>query len=218
MHRLLKILLFIVLLPYGLSVPYQFIHPPSTLMLYDLLRLDLPERDWVPLSKISPNLKRAVVTAEDSAFCSHWGFDFKQMGKSIERAERSDRAVRATSTITQQLAKNLFLWHGRSWLRKLLEIPLTLWLELTWSKPRILETYLNIAEWDEGIYGAEAAARFHFGTSAASLNTVQAALLATSLPNPIQRSASRPGSTQTAMAAQLVGRMHFNGADISCIH
>ena len=217
MRKFLKIVLFFLLLPYGLAILYLAVPPPSTLMIAGLLTGQKVERDWVPMSRISRNLKAAVITSEDSAFCSHWGFDFKQIGKSISKAHRNDDPVRATSTITQQLAKNLFLWHGRSWIRKLLEIPLTFWIELTWSKARILEVYLNIAEWGEGVYGAEAAARHHFGTSAANLSIAQSVRLATSLPNPIERNAASPGPAQSVMAAMLAKRVYSAGADLSCI-
>ncbi|MDX2073271.1 MAG: monofunctional biosynthetic peptidoglycan transglycosylase [Alphaproteobacteria bacterium] len=217
-HPLIRLVILLLLLPYMLSVPYQFMRPPSTLMLYDLLQFKIPRRQWVPLSRISPNLKAAVVASEDGAFCEHWGLDFDQMERSFSRAQRNNRAIKATSTISQQLAKNLFLWHGRSWIRKGLEIPLTLWLELTWSKENILEAYLNIAEWGDGVYGAEAAAKFHFGTTAAALSAAQAAYLATSLPNPHERNAARPGPAQRAMASTIMMRMRYHGPDLSCIH
>lgn len=216
-HKILKLLLIFLLAPYVLSIPYQLIHPPSTLMLYDIVRFRLPERDWVPLSAMSPALVSAVVTSEDAAFCDHWGIDFRQMGKSIERAEASNKPVKATSTISQQLAKNLFLWQGRSWTRKILELPLTFWLELTWSKRRILETYLNIVEWDEGVYGAQSAALHYFGVPASKISYGQAALLATTLPNPGNRNAARPGPAQLGMALQLGGRMAHGGPDLSCV-
>lgn len=217
-HPLVKTLLFLLLLPYALSLPYGFIHPPSTLMLAGWITGEKVERNWVPLDKIAPSLKAAVIASEDSAFCDHYGFDFRQIEKSIEKAQNHNQPVRATSTITQQVAKNLFLWHGRSWIRKALEVPLTFWLELVWSKKRVLEVYLNIAEWGDGVYGAEAAARAHFYTSAQNLSFWQSSLLATSLPNPIDRSASRPGTTQSILAAQLLVRAQRHGPDLSCIY
>lgn len=218
LRPLLKWLLIFLLAPYAVAFIYLFIYPPSTLMLLGWLTFSKVEREWVPIERISPVLIAAVVASEDDAFCSHWGVDFRQLTKSIRHAKTNDKPVRATSTITQQLAKNLFLWHGRSWLRKFLEIPLTFWLELTWSKKDILETYLNIAEWGEGVYGAEAAAQFHFGTSANALSYMQAALLATSLPNPTQRRAARPGPAQANLAAQLVARLQHNGPDMVCVN
>jgi len=221
-HPVLKtsllIVLLIILVPYILSGVYQVIRPPSTLMLKGWATGANVEREWVPLSEISPYLIRAVVIAEDDKFCEHWGFDWKQLGKSIEKARARKKEIRATSTISQQLAKNLFLWHGRSWARKLVEAPLTLWLEMTWDKKRILETYLNIVEWGDGVYGAEAAARHHFKTSAAKLTMLQASLLATSLPNPIQRDASGAGPAQTLHARNIVLRLLSGDGDIACVN
>jgi monofunctional biosynthetic peptidoglycan transglycosylase len=207
----------LLFLPYALALIYPFMRPPSTLMLADWVSFHKVERQWVPLKSISPQLITAVVTAEDGAFCEHWGIDFRQMEKSIEKAQARNKPVKATSTITQQLAKNLFLWQGRSWMRKALEVPLTLWLELTWRKAWILEAYLNVAEWGEGVYGIEAAARHYYGTSAASLSSTQAALLAKTLPNPHERNPIHPGPAQAMMAGQLVFRMEHSAPDLSCI-
>jgi monofunctional glycosyltransferase len=214
--QLLKIVAFIVLLPYALAIPYLLIPPPSTLMITDLLSLRMPHRDWVSIEKISPHLIKAVVASEDGAFCDHWGFDFTQIEKTIDKAIDGKRHGGA-STITMQTAKNLFLWTDRSWLRKALEAPLTLWLELIWSKRRILEVYLNVAEWGPGIYGAESAARHHFGVSARHLSLWQSALLAASLPDPLDRRAGHPGPGQIAGAATIARRALHNGPDLYCI-
>ncbi len=139
---------------------------------------------WVPYERISPHLKRAVVAAEDAKFVDHLGFDWQAISKAIEKNERKGRVVSGASTISQQLAKNLFLSGERSWLRKGQEAAITWMLESSLSKRRILELYLNFAEWGEGVFGAEAAARYHFGHSAASLNAAQAAFLAAILPSP----------------------------------
>ena len=216
-YKLLKTLIFLLFLPYGLALIYLLVPPPSTLMLADWARFRRVERYWQPIDAMSPNLVNAVLTSEDSAFCSHYGVDFRQLEKSIQKAERRNKPVAATSTISQQLAKNLFLWPGRSWIRKALELPLTFWIELTWSKKRILEVYLNVAEWGDGIYGAEAASRHYFRTSAVNLNASQAALLATSLPNPRERNAARPGSAQTLLSRNVVLRMFAATPDMRCI-
>ena len=216
-QKIILALLLFLLLPYGLALIYPFMRPPSTLMLADIATFHLPKRQWVPLDRISPQLITAVVTAEDGAFCEHFGIDFKQVGKSIEKAQARGRAPKGASTITQQLVKNLFLWQGRSWLRKALEVPLTFWLELTWRKTWILEAYLNVAEWDDGVYGIETASRHYYGISAASLSAKQAALLATTLPNPYERNPVRPGPAQAMMAGQLAFRMQHNAPDLSCI-
>ena len=139
---------------------------------------------WVPYSRISEHLKRAVVAAEDAKFLDHEGFDWEAIQKAIEKNERRGRVVAGASTITQQLAKNLFLSGSRSWLRKGQEAVITWMMERTMSKRRILELYLNVAEWGDGIFGAEAAARYHFGIPAAALGPEQSAWLAAILPSP----------------------------------
>lgn len=215
-YRLFRWLLILLLAPYALALIYIVIPPPSTLMLADLATFTLPKRSWVSLDKISPNLIKAVLVSEDSAFCDHYGFDFNAIEKSVDKAIDGKRYGGA-STITQQTAKNLFLWHDRSWLRKMLEAPLTAWLEITMSKRRIMEIYLNIAEWGPGIYGAEAAAKYHFGASAGNLSLAQSALLASALPNPIRRSASKPSTGQFVSASVIVRRVLTHGADMSCL-
>jgi monofunctional glycosyltransferase len=139
---------------------------------------------WVPYARISPELKRAVVAAEDARFLDHEGFDWEAIQKAFEKNERRGRVVAGASTISQQLAKNLFLSGERSWLRKAQEAVITAMLEHAMDKRRILELYLNFAEWGDGVFGAEAAARFHFGVSASRLDEAQAAWLAAILPSP----------------------------------
>lgn len=139
---------------------------------------------WVPYERVSPQLKRAVVAAEDAKFVGHEGFDWQAISKAIEKNERQGRVVSGASTISQQLAKNLFLSGERSWLRKGQEAVITWMLEATLGKRRILELYLNFAEWGEGVFGAQAAARYHFGIDAAALSAPQAAFLAAILPSP----------------------------------
>ena len=213
----IRIFLAWLLLPYALSLIYLVVPPASTLMMAGWLTGKHVERHWIPLSQMPYSFVSAVLTSEDSAFCSHWGLDVSQMQRSLKRASANDKPVRATSTITQQTVKNLFFWPGRSWVRKILEIPLSFWLEVVWSKERILETYLNIAQWGDGVFGVEAAARRHFGISTRALSPYQSALLATSLPNPVQRNAGNPGAGQKALTAQLLGRMSKASADASCL-
>ena len=158
--RPLRLVLFFVvgllLLPYGLTVLYSVVNPVSTVMLWRSLTGQRVEHQYVPLERISPALPLAVLVAEDGRFCSHHGVDFTEINNAIEGAEGLDD-LRGGSTITQQLAKNLFLWPGRSFIRKGLEFPLALWIDLVLSKRRVLEIYLNIAEWGpDGEFGAEA--------------------------------------------------------------
>lgn len=163
-------------------------------------------REWRDLSQISPQLQLAVIAAEDQRFPEHSGFDFKQIRKALDEAENGGRS-RGASTISQQVAKNLFLWPGQSWVRKGIEAWLTMLIEWTWPKHRILEMHLNIAEFGRGIYGAEAAAQAYFSKSAARLNKQEAARLAAVLPNPIRYSATKPGPYVQRRQRQIEGQM-----------
>lgn len=151
------------------------------------------QRSWRPWEELPDDLKVAVIAAEDQKFAEHWGFDLVAIRAALAHNERGG-SVRGASTLSQQVAKNLFLWSGRSWLRKGLEAWFTLLIETLWPKQRILEVYLNSAEWGDGVFGAEAAARHHFGKGAPYLSRQQASLLAAVLPNPREWSAGRPGS------------------------
>ena len=167
---------------------------------------------WRAIQNISPNLMLAVVASEDQRFPLHNGFDFK----SIEKAYRSNlhgRKVRGASTISQQLAKNLFLWSGRSYLRKGLEAWYTMWIELLWSKRRILEVYVNVVEFSDGVYGAEAAAQRLFRTSAKNLSTAQASRLAAVLPNPKVYDAKNPGPYVQRRAHSIERQMRALGGN-----
>lgn len=167
---------------------YAVLPPPTTAYIWsESRRLGGVEREWIALEDISINLQRAAVAAEDANFCGHWGFDMAAIRAAIDAGAR-----RGGSTISQQTVKNTFLWHGRSWIRKALEAAITPVMELIWPKRRILEMYLNVAEFGEGVFGAEAAARHHFGVAASELSLRQASLLAAVLPNPQERIASAP--------------------------
>src|SRR5882762_1531374 len=193
-RNLLLILLAVLLLPYLLSPFYRVGHPVSTLMAWRWLTGAPVSRQWIDFVAISPLLPRSVVASEDAKFCSHHGIDWNALRDVIDDAEDGEVA-RGGSTITQQVAKNLFLWPGRSVVRKALEFPLALWIDLVLGKRRVMEIYLNIAEWGpDGEFGAEAGARHAFGRSARDLSTREAALLAAILPNPRRRSADWAGS------------------------
>jgi len=167
---------------------YAILPPPTTpYILSEGLKNGSIRRTWVSVDDMAPVLLRSVVAAEDANFCLHWGFDMRQL-----RAAIADGGNRGASTLTQQTVKNVWLWHGRSWPRKALEATFTPIAELFWSKRRILEIYLNMAEFDTGVFGAEAAAQHHFGRRAADLTAIQAALLAAVLPNPKERQAVNP--------------------------
>jgi monofunctional glycosyltransferase len=189
---LAAILVGVVLLPYLIAPLYRFVEPDSTTMLWRRLTRARVERTFVPIGRIAPTLPLAVIIAEDGTFCRNRGIDLAAMREAMEEADDLGEA-RGGSTITQQTAKNLFLWQGRSFVRKALEIPLALWLNLVLPKRRVLEIYLNVAEWGpDGEFGAEAASRFAFGKSARNLTAREAAELAAILPNPVRRSARTP--------------------------
>jgi monofunctional biosynthetic peptidoglycan transglycosylase len=217
LRTVLLVLLVLVLLPYALTPLYAVVDPPSTPMLWRRLTGERVEQTWVPLSRISPHLRLAVIVAEDGRFCSHYGIDLAEIQDAIQDAENLDD-LRGGSTITQQVAKNLFLWQGRSFVRKALEAPLALWIDLVLSKRRILEIYLNVAELGpQGEFGAEAGARRAFGRPAQDLTAYQAALLAASLPNPVTRNASRPGPGLRRLAGLYVGRMARSSWAAACV-
>lgn len=180
-------------------IAYAFLPVPTTAhMIGETRRLGDVRYDWVGMDEISVHLQRAAVAAEDANFCLHWGFDMDAIRDAI-----ADGASRGGSTISQQTVKNAFLWHGRSWLRKAMEAAITPVAELIWPKRRMLEVYLNIAEFGPGIFGAKAAARHHFDTAAADLTPRQAALLAAVLPNPRNRDASAPSDALNRRAASI---------------
>ena len=180
-------------LPLALVAAYRFVPPPVTiLMIQRSLEGKGFSRTWRPLDQMSPALIRSVIAAEDAGFCRHKGFDFEAMQEAWAHNETSDR-VRGGSTISQQTAKNVFLWPQRSYVRKGLEAGFTVLIEVGWGKRRILEVYLNTIEWGPGIYGAEAAARRNFGVGADRLTPAQAARLAAILPSPLKWRAAKPG-------------------------
>ncbi|MCR6628921.1 MAG: monofunctional biosynthetic peptidoglycan transglycosylase [Magnetospirillum sp.] len=191
----------LVALPLALTLLFRIVPPPVTpLMVIRLAEGYRLDKDWRPLERISPHLRRAVIAAEDAKFCSHWGFDWDAIDNAIERYEEGGKVLGA-STISMQTAKNLFLWPGRLFIRKGLESYLTLYLEALWPKERILEVYLNVAELGPGIYGAQAASRRYFGKDAADLTAREAALLAAVLPDPLDRSPARPSAYVARRAA-----------------
>jgi monofunctional biosynthetic peptidoglycan transglycosylase len=180
-----RILLALVLLVLGLVVLLRFANPPITwLMASERMRLGSIEREWVPLERMSPHLALSAVAAEDANFCTHSGFDLDGIREALADTSR----LRGGSTISQQVAKNVFLWPERSWARKGLEAGFTLLIEAVWGKRRIVEVYLNVAEFDEGVFGVEAAARRYFGTGAEAVTPMQAARLMAVLPDPKRRS------------------------------
>jgi monofunctional glycosyltransferase len=209
--------LIVFLLPYLITPLYAVINPVSTVMLWRHLSGQRVERQYVPISRISPALPLTVIIAEDGRFCSHHGVDLTEIREALAESDDIDE-VRGGSTITQQVAKNLFLWQGRSFVRKALEFPLALWIDLILPKRRILEIYLNIAQWGpNGEFGAEAGARRAFGKSARDLSRYDAAVLAAALPNPVSRNARQPGPGLRRLAGLYVARADRAPAAADCV-
>jgi monofunctional biosynthetic peptidoglycan transglycosylase len=217
-RRLIRGLVILIvaalLIPYALAPLYRFIDPVSTPMLWRWATGKRVQRIVVPLNRIAPALRLAVIVAEDGSFCRNRGVDLGAIREAMQQSDEVGEA-RGASTITQQTAKNLFLWEGRSFIRKALEFPLALWLNLVLPKRRVLEIYLNIAQWGpNGEFGAEAGARWAFGKSARDLNPYEAAELAAILPNPIARSARIPSVLVRRLAALYQRRsIEFSGLD-----
>ena len=201
----------------GWVVWWRYVDPGQTsfmAMRLDALREKNPkaklQQRWVPYAKISVQLKRAVVAAEDDKFIIHEGFDWEGIQKAFEKNQKKGKVVAGGSTISQQLAKNLFLSSDKTPWRKAQEAIITVWLELLWDKRRILEVYLNVVEWGEGVFGAEAAANHYFGNSASQLSAAQAARLAVMLPAP-RRFEKNPNSEYLNQRTQLIlARMHYS--------
>ncbi len=207
----------VFLLPALIVAIYRFLPPPLTPLM--LIRGDSIAYDWVPMQRIAPVLARSVLTAEDESFCQHHGFDKAALKRALHEYLDDDEeaTLRGGSTISQQTAKNAFLWPGRTWLRKGLEVWLTVYVEALWPKARIMEMYLNVVEWAPGVYGAEAAARHHFKKPAAQLSAHEAAALAAVLPNPREWNASNPGPYVQGRTETLQGRAARVGALASCL-
>ncbi|ATX91556.1 monofunctional biosynthetic peptidoglycan transglycosylase [Citrobacter portucalensis] len=170
--------------------------------------------DWVSMDEISPWMGLAVIAAEDQKFPDHWGFDVTAIEKALAHNERNENRIRGASTLSQQTAKNLFLWDGRSWVRKGLEAGLTLGMETVWSKKRILTVYLNIAEFGDGIFGVEAAAQRYFHKPASRLSLSEAALLAAVLPNPLRFKANAPSGYVRNRQAWIMRQMRQLGGEL----
>ena len=212
------VLLAIFFAPYVIAPFYRVVDPVSVPMLWRWVNRERVQRTFVPLSRIPPTLTRAVIVAEDASFCRNPGIDLGAIREALRQSDDDLADARGASTITQQTAKNLFLWPGHSVVRKALEMPLALWLTLVLPKRRILEIYLNVAEWGpNGQFGAEAAARYAFGVPAHSLTALQAAKLAAILPNPSERSARRPSQLVLQLAELYARRAAAQSAVDACV-
>ncbi len=205
-------------LPLALTLFYAIppVRPISNLMAADLVTMRGYDRQWVGIDDMGAALVNSVMMSEDGRFCSHGGVDWGAMNLVIEEM-LSGEGSRGASTIPMQAVKNLFLWHGRSYVRKALEVPLAVWFDFMLPKRRVMEIYLNIAEWAPGVYGAEAAARHHFGRSAKSLTARQAALLAVTLPSPRTRNPAKPSPALNRLASIVQARAEKAGGYNGCL-
>jgi monofunctional biosynthetic peptidoglycan transglycosylase len=212
------ILVVLLALPYLIAPFYRFVDPVSTPMLWRWASGGRVERTFVPIGRIAPTLPITVILAEDASFCHNHGIDLSGVREALQQADEDIAEARGGSTITQQTAKNLFLWQGRSFVRKALEIPLAIWINLVLPKRRVLEIYLNIVEWGpRDQFGAEAAARWAFGKSAHDLTARESAELAAILPNPFRRSARTPSALVRRLAGVYENRAASYPAQDACI-
>ena len=218
LKKLVQVAAIPALVPVVLTLLYipSFVHPVSTLMLKDLVTFKGYDRQWVAIDDISPALIHSVMMSEDGQFCAHQGVDWPAINQIIDDAMDGEGS-RGASTIPMQTVKNVYLWSSRSYVRKVLELPYALLVDLLWSKRRLMEIYLNIAEWGPGIYGIEAAAQHHFNVSAKTLSRRQAALLAVSLPNPILRKPSKPSKGLNRLAKVIERRATMSGGYVECV-
>lgn len=216
LKRLAFLCLAIILLPFVLIAVYAVVPPVSTLMIKDVVTGRGYKRNWTPLDKIATVAAYSVLVSEDARHCAHNGVDWIEMKNAWDSILKGGRG-RGASTITMQTVKNLFLWNSRSFVRKGLELPLALFADLVWSKRRTLEIYLNIAEWDKGVYGIDAAARHYYKVPAASLNRTRSALLAVTLPNPVKRNPKRPSRGLNRLARKIIARTRAAGPYVGCL-
>ena len=211
-------LVLIVATPIALTIVYKqpSVHPVSTLMLNQRLSGDAPRREWVDFDAISPFVYQSVISSEDGLFCTHGGVDWAAVNLVVDDFIEGEKP-RGASTIPMQTMKNLYLWTSRSYLRKVLEVPLAIYADFILGKRRMMEIYLNIAEWGPGLFGIEAAARHYFNRPAKRLTRRQAALLTVALPNPIVRNPAKPGRGMQRLARLVERRARQSGAYVTCL-
>ncbi|MEM9331048.1 MAG: monofunctional biosynthetic peptidoglycan transglycosylase [Pseudomonadota bacterium] len=217
-RTLVAVVCLFIVLPAGLLLLYRVeaVHPVSTLMLRESIVGSGARRDWVELEEVAPVLYQSVLMSEDGQFCNHGGIDWNALNQVIDDAIEGER-TRGASTITMQLVKNLFLWPDRSFIRKGLEVPYALMAEQILGKRRIMEIYLNIAEWDTGVFGIEAASQHYFNRPAAKLGPRFSSLLAVTLPNPKSRNPAKPSRKMSSLARIIRARARASGAYIKCL-
>lgn len=219
LRRFVLILFCAALAPAVLTLLYfpPFVHPVSTLMLRDLATFQGYDRQWVSIDDVAPVLRRSVIMSEDGQFCRHYGVDLGELKLVLDDALAGE-VTRGASTITMQTVKNLYLWHRPlGTLRKVIELPYAVYVDLVLPKRRIMEIYLNIAEWAPGVYGIEAGAQHHFGIPASKLSARQAALMAVTLPNPAERDPANPSAGLKRLASTIQRRAAQSGGYVSCV-
>lgn len=210
-------LMFIALL--SAVLVFRFVDPPASMVMAARFLAGAHIRhSWVPLERMSRDLVKTVVTSEDANFCRHGGVDWGEVKAAIRRAQKRGGEPRGASTIPMQTARNLFLWQEKSYLRKAIEIPLAYAMTALWPRRRMIEVYLNIAEWAPGVFGAQAAAKHHFARSAAKISARQAAQMAAALPNPHVRNAGRPGPKTLRLARHIETRVRKENTQLGCIY
>ncbi|MCQ0990568.1 biosynthetic peptidoglycan transglycosylase [Jiella marina] len=216
--RLVILLLIVAAIPLILTPIYgaRWIHPISTLMLADEVRMRPVLRDWVPIEDVTPVMLHSIIMSEDGQFCRHRGVDFGELKAVVEKALDGEE-TRGASTITMQTVKNLFLWNDRSFVRKAMELPLALYFDFVLDKRRIMEIYVNVAEWDTGVYGIEAASQHYFGKSASQLTRREAALITVTLPAPGVRNPANPGPGLNRLARRIERMARASGDYVGCL-
>ena len=218
LRRIARVLVCAAALVLLSIVVFRFVNPPITpVMLVEKLKGNTLRRDWVPLKEISPQLPIAVIASEDGRFCAHWGVDWGAVREVVNQGGGLMNAVRGASTIPMQTAKNLYLWNGRSWVRKVLEVPLAYVISFVWPKQRMMEVYLNVAQFGPGIFGAEAASQYYFHKSASALTRHEAVMLAVALPNPRFRNPARQSRRALIVAKAVERRMPIMAARSVCV-
>jgi monofunctional biosynthetic peptidoglycan transglycosylase len=217
LRRIARVFVVLAALVLLSIVVFRFINPPITpVMLAEKLRGSTLRHHWVPLERMSPQLPLAAISSEDGRFCLHWGVDWGAVRDAVEEGGGFG-AFRGASTIPMQTAKNLYLWSGRSYVRKALEVPLAYLMSALWPKPRMMEVYLNVAQFGPGIFGAEAASRYYFRKNAADLTRHEAMLLVAALPNPRFRNPSRPSRRMLLVASAVEHRLPIMAPRSRCV-
>ena len=217
LHRIGRFLLVLAGVVLLSIVAFRFVNPPITpVMLVEKLKGNTLRRDWVPLEDMSRQLPLAVIASEDGRFCLHWGVDWGAVREAIKEGD-GFADFRGASTIPMQMAKNLYLWNGRSYVRKALEVPLAYLMSFVWPKERMMEVYLNVAQFGPGTFGAEAASRRYFGKSVSQLSRREAVLLAAALPNPGFRNPARPSARMLRIATTIERRMPIIAGRSGCV-